>query len=188
MSAGAFEERGRSCDYAELVRWAAEAPALRSLVDPDDPRFVHPVDMPAAIQEFCRETGQPVLETEGAILRCALESLALKYRAVLGWLEEITGSTIEVIHIVGGGSQNTLLNQFAANACNRPVLAGPVEATPCWAICWCKRARRRGLLICRNCARLCAVHLNRANLCRSREAATLGGEAHCRFAKLLHRH
>ena len=125
----AFAERGRTCDYAELVSLAAEAPALRSLVEPDDPRFVNPANMPAEIQAFCRETGQPAPETEGAIVRCALESLALKYRTVLGWLEELTGNTIEVIHIVGGGSQNTLLNQFAANACRRPVLAGPVEAT-----------------------------------------------------------
>jgi rhamnulokinase len=125
----AFEARGRSCDYAELVRLASDAPALRSLVDPDDPRFLNPPDMAAAIQSFCRETGQPVPETEGAIIRCALESLALKYQVTLSFLEELTGNRMEVIHIVGGGSQNHLLNQFAANACNRPVLAGPVEAT-----------------------------------------------------------
>ncbi|MDB6017126.1 MAG: carbohydrate kinase [Pedosphaera sp.] len=125
----AFEAHGRTWDYAELVRVAAEAPALRSLVDPNDDRFLNPPDMPAAIQEYCRETGQPVPETEGALVRCALESLALKYHTVIGSLEELTGETIEVIHVVGGGSQNNLLNQFAADACNRPVLAGPVEAT-----------------------------------------------------------
>jgi rhamnulokinase len=125
----AFEARGRSCDYAELVRLAADAPALRSFVDPDDARFLNPPDMVAAMQAFCRETGQPVPETEGALVRCALESLALKYQVTLSCLEEIVGNKIEVIHIVGGGSQNHLLNQFATNACDRPVLAGPVEAT-----------------------------------------------------------
>ncbi len=125
----AFEARGHSCDYAELVRLAAGAAPLRSFVDPDDPRFLNPSDMAAAIQLFCRETDQPVPESEGALVRCALESLALKYQVTIACLEELVGNKIEVIHIVGGGSQNQLLNQFAANACNRPVLAGPVEAT-----------------------------------------------------------
>ncbi len=124
-----FEARGRAWDYAELVRVASEAPALRSLVDPNDERFLNPPDMPKAMQNYCRETTQPVPETEGALVRCALESLALKYRATVGSLEELTGEKIEVIHVVGGGSQNNLLNQFTADACNRPVLAGPVEAT-----------------------------------------------------------
>ncbi len=124
-----FEARGRAWDYAELVRVASEAPALRSLVDPNDERFLNPPDMPKAMQDYCRETTQPVPETEGALVRCALESLALKYRATVGSLEELTGEKIEVIHVVGGGSQNNLLNQFTADACNRPVLAGPVEAT-----------------------------------------------------------
>src|SRR5581483_8455222 len=124
-----FEARGRAWDYAELVRVASEAPALRSLVDPNDERFLNPPDMPKAMQDYCRETTQPVPETEGALVRCALESLALKYRATVGSLEELTGEKIEVIHVVGGGSQNNLLNQFTADACNRPVLAGPIEAT-----------------------------------------------------------
>ena len=85
--------------------------------------------MPKAIQEFCRETKQPVPKTEGELVRCAYESLALKYREMLGGLEELTGNRIEVIHIVGGGSQDKILNQFTANACERPVIAGPVEAT-----------------------------------------------------------
>jgi rhamnulokinase len=108
---------------------AKAAPALRSIIDPDDPRFLNPGDMPAAIREFCRETRQGVPDSEGALVRCALESLALKYQTVLENLEEISGKRIEVIHIVGGGSRNNLLNQFTADACNRPVLAGPVEAT-----------------------------------------------------------
>jgi rhamnulokinase len=85
--------------------------------------------MPRAIQSFCRETGQAVPRTEGAILRCARESLALIYREVLGALEDLTGNQVEVIHIVGGGSKDGLLNQMTADACQRPVVAGPVEAT-----------------------------------------------------------
>ena len=85
--------------------------------------------MPKAIQNFCRETNQPVPKTDGELVRCAYESLALKYREMLGSLEELTGERIEVIHIVGGGSQSQILNQFAADACQRPVVAGPVEAT-----------------------------------------------------------
>ncbi|MEY2430224.1 MAG: rhamnulokinase [Verrucomicrobiota bacterium] len=125
----AFERKGKKVEYAELVGLAKAAPALRSLVEPDDARFMNPADMPSAIREFCRETSQPVPNSHGAFIRCALESLALKYQTVLKCLEEVSGQRVEVIHIVGGGSRNALLNQFTADACNRPVLAGPVEAT-----------------------------------------------------------
>jgi rhamnulokinase len=125
----AFDKKGRKLEYAQLVRLAKREPALKSLVDPDDPRFGNPPDMPAAIQQFCRETGQPVPKSEGALVRCALESLALKYQVVLSCLEEVSRKRVEAIHIVGGGSRNDLLNQFTADACDRPVLAGPVEAT-----------------------------------------------------------
>jgi rhamnulokinase len=125
----AFDARGGKYEYGQLAQMAAEAPALRSIVNPDDSRFLNPPDMPKAIQAFCRETRQPVPETEGELVRCAYESLALKYREVLGWLEELTGNRIEVIHIVGGGSQSAILNQFTADACQRPVVTGPVEAT-----------------------------------------------------------
>jgi rhamnulokinase len=84
--------------------------------------------MPKAIQDYCQETNQSVPQTEGELVRCATESLALKYRVVLGWLEELTENSMDVIHIVGGGSQNTLLNQMTADACQRPVVTGPVEA------------------------------------------------------------
>ncbi len=125
----AFEANGLKVEYEHLVRLAKAAPALRSMIDPDDARFMNPPDMPAAIKGFCRETHQPVPSSEGALVRCALESLALKYRTVLDRLEEATAKRVEVVHIVGGGSRNALLNQFTADACNRPVLAGPVEAT-----------------------------------------------------------
>jgi rhamnulokinase len=125
----AFDARGKRYDYAQLAGMAAKAKPLRSLVNPDDWRFLNPPDMPKAIQAFCRETGQPAPRSEGELVRCAYESLALKYRQVLGWLEELAGNCIEVIHIVGGGSQSRILNQFTADACQRTVVAGPVEAT-----------------------------------------------------------
>jgi rhamnulokinase len=116
-------------EYAQLVRLAKGAPPLRSFVDPDDSRFGNPPDMPDAIRTFCKETRQPIPDSEGGLVRCALESLALKYQQVLECLEQVSGKRVEVIHIVGGGSRNALLNQFTADTCNRPVLAGPVEAT-----------------------------------------------------------
>jgi rhamnulokinase len=124
-----LETRGASHDYAQLAQLAAKAAALRSVIDVDDPRFLNPPDMPGAIQEFCRETKQPVPRSAGELARCCYESLALKYGEVLRSLEELTGGKIEVIHIVGGGSRNELLSQFAADVCQRPVITGPVEAT-----------------------------------------------------------
>jgi rhamnulokinase len=124
-----FEAAGQNHTYGELVQLAARAPALRSLVNPNATRFLNPPDMVKAMQAFCRDTQQPVPRTSGELARSAHESLALMYREVCGSLEELTGEQIEVIHIVGGGSQNALLNQMTADACQRPVVAGPVEAT-----------------------------------------------------------
>jgi rhamnulokinase len=124
-----FEAAGRKYEYAQLAAMAAKAKPFRSIINLNDPRFLNPPDMPKAIQNFCRETKQPVPRTEAELVRCCYESLALKYREVLSSLEELTGEQIEVIHIVGGGSQSQLLNQFAADACQRPVVTGPVEAT-----------------------------------------------------------
>ncbi|MEY3898144.1 MAG: Rhamnulokinase, partial [Verrucomicrobiota bacterium] len=124
-----FAKGGSTSDYAALVLAAENAPAFRSLIDPDDESFLSPPDMPEAIAQFCRETDQPVPITEGELVRCALESLAIKYATVLNWLKEMTGSSIGAVNIVGGGSRNRLLDQFTANACRCPVLAGPIEAT-----------------------------------------------------------
>jgi rhamnulokinase len=124
-----FDAAGRTHTYAELESLAASAKPWRSLINPDDARFLNPQDMPKAIQEFCRQTRQPVPKSPGELTRCARESLALKYRSVLGALEELTGNRIEVIHIVGGGSKDGLLDQMTADACQRPVVTGPVEAT-----------------------------------------------------------
>jgi len=124
-----WKQEGHDYGWDDLVKQASAAPPLVSLVAPDDGRFVAPKDMPAAIREFCQETGQPVPATAGATVRCVFESLALRYRMVLGWLKELTGASINTIHIVGGGTQNRLLCQMAADACNCRVVAGPVEAT-----------------------------------------------------------
>ena len=120
---------GMAWTYDELTEQAAEVPALRALIRPDDPRFVGPDDMPGKVQAFCRETGQAVPATLGAITRCVLESLALLYRQRLDEVESLTNRTVRVLHIVGGGCRNRLLNQFAADATRRTVIAGPVEAT-----------------------------------------------------------
>ena len=124
-----WAKQGRDCDYATLTRLASEAKPFASLINPADPRFVRPDDMPTKIVSFCRETGQPVPDSPGAFVRCALESLALFYRVTLRQLEAIIGKKVERLHIVGGGSQNMLLNQFAANSLQIPVLAGPTECT-----------------------------------------------------------
>lgn len=124
-----WERGGEKWDYAELNRLASEAAPLRTLLDPDDARFVKPGDMPEKIRAFARETAQPVPEKPGEFARAILESLALLYRETLFKIEELASRKITKLHIVGGGSQSRLLNQFAADATGREVLAGPVEAT-----------------------------------------------------------
>lgn len=124
-----FERSGQQLDYAQITAMADAATPFQSMVDPDHSDFLSPEDMPTAIRERCRATGIVVPETDGEVIRTALESLALKYRVVLEGFEKLTGVRVEVIHIVGGGCQNALLNQLTANACQRPVIAGPVEAT-----------------------------------------------------------
>jgi sugar (pentulose or hexulose) kinase len=124
-----WEREGESLSYDDLTQAAQEAQPFRSLLDPDDELFLKPGDMPARIGRFCAKTDQRAPETKGQLVRAALESLALKYRWVVERLEEVTGNALDTIHIVGGGSQNALLNQFAADCTGRRVLAGPVEAT-----------------------------------------------------------
>jgi rhamnulokinase len=120
---------GTEFDYAVLTDLAAQAPPFVSLINPADPRFIAPGGMPGKIAAFCRERGQPVPATPGAYVRCVLESLALLYRRTLRQVEQLTGRNVARLHIVGGGSKNALLNQFAANALQIPVHTGPVEAT-----------------------------------------------------------
>jgi rhamnulokinase len=125
----AWERRGEPMGYDELSALAAAAPAFGPIVEPDAAAFLAPRDMPEALRTFCRETGQAVPADKGALLRCALESLALKYRWTVERLSAIRGKRLSPIHIVGGGCQNALLCQLAADATGLPVVAGPVEAT-----------------------------------------------------------
>ena len=120
-------KEGSAYDFVGLEQLAAAAAPLVSLINPNDPRFLSPDDMPKKIAEYCRETGQPVPAGHGAFVRCIYESLALSYRAVLRRLNRLIGGRIERLHIVGGGSQAAMLNQFAANAARIPVLVGPTE-------------------------------------------------------------
>lgn len=124
-----WQKEGRDYSYAELTDMAAAAEPYKSLVDPDDQSFLSPGDMPLRIREFCKRTDQPVPEDVGSVVRTALDSLALKYRWVLERLELLTGHRLDRIHMVGGGTQNTLLCRLAASAMCRPVIAGPIEAT-----------------------------------------------------------
>jgi rhamnulokinase len=125
----AWARMGSERTYEQLTRLASDAPLLAALVDPDHPTLLAPPDMPRAVRELCSQTGQTPPEGIGATVRCCLDSLALKYRYVLDALEMLTGTPIHTLHIVGGGSQNRLLNQLAADATGRRVMAGPVEAT-----------------------------------------------------------
>ncbi|MGQ9880289.1 MAG: rhamnulokinase, partial [Armatimonadota bacterium] len=125
----AYAREGQEYTYEQLTQMASEAPAFRSLIAPDQRNFLAPANMLDAIRGYCNSTDQPLPETPGQFVRCCLESLALKYRWVLEQLESLMGKRLPVIHVVGGGTQNRLLCQFTADACNRFVLAGPVEAT-----------------------------------------------------------
>jgi len=122
-------EQGEVSDYGEITRLALKAPALRSFIRPDDVRFAKRGDMVAKVRAFCRETRQPVPRTPGEIARCVLESLALLYRVEMDAMEQLTDRRIKVLHVVGGGCRNALLNQATADATGRTVVAGPVEAT-----------------------------------------------------------
>ena len=124
-----FEREGRTYTYDDLTAMAQDAQPFGMFVDPDADDFLNPLDMPTAIREFCRRTQQPIPKDAGTLIRCCLESLALKYRWTAERLEEITDRRVEVIHIVGGGIQNELLCQFTADAVGLPVLTGPREAT-----------------------------------------------------------
>jgi len=124
-----WDNGGESHSFADLVKLAEVAKPFQSLIDPDNETFLPPGNMPKRIQEFCQKTGQTVPQSKGEIVRCVLESLALRYRSTIEGLEEITGQKMDVLHIVGGGSKNNLLNQFTASAIRKQVVCGPTEAT-----------------------------------------------------------
>lgn len=124
-----FARAGHDFNYDQLAKQAEEATPFAAIINPDDASFLLPRDMPTAITEFCQRTGQTPPASAGAFIRCCLESLALRYRWTKEKLTALTGRKINVIHIVGGGCQNKLLNQMTADATGCQVLAGPVEAT-----------------------------------------------------------
>jgi len=124
-----WANQGEDLSYDQITHLASEAEPFQAVIDPDYSDFLHPGDMSERIRKYCKETNQSVPQTKGEIVRVALESIALKYRWVLERLEEITARQFAPIHIIGGGTKNRLLNQFTANASDRLVIAGPVEAT-----------------------------------------------------------
>jgi rhamnulokinase len=124
-----WAKAGKNYSYADLTELATQAPALKSFVFVGNDRFLAPGDMVGRIQAFCRETNQPVPQSHAEVVRCILESLALEYRWGTEKLRELSGKALPVIHIIGGGSRNLLLNQFTADATGCQVIAGPVEAT-----------------------------------------------------------
>ena len=130
-----WPEEVRKLSHPELQGSAMQVEAFRSIINPDDKMFANPPSMLEAIRQYCCDTKQPVPETPAEICRCIFESLALRYRQVFGWIKEFNNSTrkpsntIEVLHVIGGGSLNKYLTQFTADACNVEVLAGPQECT-----------------------------------------------------------
>jgi rhamnulokinase len=125
----AWEKEGATDTFDQLEEAAEKAGRFKCFIDVDDDPFFKPGHMPEKVREYCRRTGQPVPETKGEIVRCVNESLAMRYRTAVEGLEEIVGKRLPVLHIVGGGSKNLILNQFAADALDRPVVTGPTEAT-----------------------------------------------------------
>jgi rhamnulokinase len=120
---------GHDYSFDQLVVLAQQAPALRSFVEPNDPAFAEPGDMPARVRAFCAHTGQPEPVEPGAVVRCILESLALKHAQTIDLLASVTGVSPREIHVVGGGARNELLCRWTADASGLPVHAGPEEAT-----------------------------------------------------------
>lgn len=124
-----WEEAGEELNWRLIDEKVLQSDPFIAFINPDAPEFAQPCDMPKQIQEFCQRTGQRVPEGIGEICRVIFESLAMRYREVFQTMEKLHGKPLEQLHIVGGGCQNILLNRLAADAINRPVIAGPIEAT-----------------------------------------------------------
>jgi rhamnulokinase len=124
-----WEMEGNTYSYTEIVALSNSVPAFRSLIDPDDSGFDNPESMIKAISHYCIKNNQLIPTTHAEYIRCIFDSLALKYKYVFNHLKQIAPFQIEKLHVIGGGSQNNLLNQFTANATGIPVIAGPSEAT-----------------------------------------------------------
>lgn len=124
-----WRKQGRDYSYPEMVRMAESANHFERMIDPDDALFASPRSMTSAIDDYLARTGQPAAESDGDYLACAFESLALKYRFVLGMFRQVADFPIERLHIIGGGSKNPLLNQYTASSIGLEVISGPSEAT-----------------------------------------------------------
>lgn len=124
-----WKKQGKDYGFKELGEMEQSGEAFRSFINPDDAAFANPPSMLQAIRDYCAKTGQPVPETDAQVARLIMESLAMRYRTVFGWLKEFAPFPIEVLHIIGGGAQNALLAQWTSNSTGVPVLTGPSEAT-----------------------------------------------------------
>ena len=125
----AYRRAGAKYSYNDLEQLARAAEPFTCFIDPDDPRFGVPGNLPRRVQEFCAETNQYVPQTRGEIMRCIYESLAMKYRYTFCGLRDVTGQAYGAIHMIGGGTKDRLLCQMTADSCSIPVVAGPIEAT-----------------------------------------------------------
>ena len=125
----AWRESGINVGYDRLLEEARAARPAEACVDVQDAHFLKRADMPSMLRSYCMEHGIAVPETRGSLVRLVLQSLAEKYRQVLEELEDLLEGPVEVLHVVGGGSRNALLNQWTADCCGRTVVAGPAEAT-----------------------------------------------------------
>ena len=123
------QERGGELSWKEIVNASNASEPFQCFINPDDPAFLNPGNMPEAIQEFCRQTNQHVPAGIGEIARCIYDSLTLKYKYTILQIESVTGKKIEKLHIIGGGAHNEMVNQFTANATGIEIVAGPTEAT-----------------------------------------------------------
>lgn len=122
-------DKVHSCTYKQLNEEVLQIKPFKSFIDPDNPLFLNPENMIEAIKQFCRATNQVIPDSRGELVRCILESLAMKYKHVYNRLTKILKKSFERLHIIGGGSQNQLLSQFAANSTGLEVKTGPIEAT-----------------------------------------------------------
>ena len=130
-----WKKEGSDYSFAELEKAALESESFRSFIDPDDPVFAAPGNMPERVREYCRRTNQPVPETVGDVMRCMYESLAMKYRLVFEKIKLCVGKNYDTINMIGGGTKDTLLCKMTANACGTKVVTGPVEATALGNVC-----------------------------------------------------
>jgi rhamnulokinase len=140
----AWEQAGSPEELVPILEAAASLPSGGPVIDPDDPAFLPPGDMPSRIADACRKTDQPVPVSRAALVRCILESLAAAFARTLDDARRLSGRSVRVLHLVGGGSRNDLLCQLTAEACEVPVIAGPVEAAAIGNVL--VQARAHGLL------------------------------------------